>query len=90
MKNTITLAAIFAASAAYAGTFQTWNGEDGISQVQTGLDNGSETSGYWFSYADNEDGGKSKVNWPVDTSTDTGESCGNHTLQRSMRRSISV
>ena len=72
MKNTITLAAIFAASAAYAGTFQTWNGEDGISQVQTGLDNGSETSGYWFSYADNEDGGKSKVNLPVDTSTDTG------------------
>jgi len=74
MKKSITLAAIFAASAAYAGTFQTWNGEDGISQVQTGLDNGSETSGYWFSYADNEDGGKSKVNWPVDTSTDTGES----------------
>ena len=70
MKHAITLAtAIFAVSAAYAGTFQTWNGEDGISQVNTGLDNGSETSGYWFSYADDGDGGESKVNWPADTRT---------------------
>ncbi len=76
MNNIITLAAAFCvASAVYAaGTFQPWDGEEGKSQVQTGLDNGTETSGYWFSYADNEDGGKSKVTWPVDTRTDTGES----------------
>ena len=75
MKNKIKLAvAILAASAVYVGAFQTWNGEDGKSQVNTELDNGSETSGYWFSYADNDDGGKSKVTWPKDTRTDTGES----------------
>ena len=75
MKHAITLAtAIFAVSAAYAGTFQPWNGEDGISQVNTGLDNGSETSGYWFSYADDGDGGQSKVEWPADTRTATGTS----------------
>jgi hypothetical protein len=75
MKHAITLAtAIFAVSAAYAGTFQPWDGEDGISQVNTGLDNGSETSGYWFSYADDGDGGESKVTWPVDTRTETGTS----------------
>ena len=75
MKHAITLAtAIFAVSAAYAGTFQTWNGEDGISQVNTGLDNGSETSGYWFSYADDGDGGQSKVEWPADIQTETGVS----------------
>ena len=75
MKHAITLAtAIFAVSAAYAGTFQPWDGEDGISQVNTGLDNGSETSGYWFSYADDGDGGESKVNWPADTRTETGTS----------------
>jgi hypothetical protein len=76
MNNIIKLATAFcAASAVYAaGTFQLWDGEEGKSQVQTGLDNGTETSGYWFSYADNDDGGKSKVTWPVDIRTDTGES----------------
>ena len=76
MNNIIKLAAAFCAvSAVYAaGTFQLWDGEEGKSQVQTGLDNNTETSGYWFSYADNDDGGKSKVVWPVDTRTDTGES----------------
>lgn len=45
--------------------FPTWYGGDGIERVDTRLDDGSETSGYWFVYADDADGGKSKVEWPV-------------------------
>ena len=41
--------------------------------VQTGLDNGLETSGYWFTYNDNADGGHSKIVWPVKTGNDFSE-----------------
>ena len=34
-------------------------------RVQTGLDAGYDDSGYWFSYTDDADGGKSKITWPV-------------------------
>ena len=44
-------------------TFETWNGFDWKSQVNTGLDNGSKTSGYWFSYDDRGDKGKSQIVW---------------------------
>lgn len=42
-----------------------WNGAEGIFQINTGVDNGSEKSGYWFAYSDNADGGASNVVWPV-------------------------
>ena len=72
MNTKITWAAAFlAASAVYAAsTFTTWDGNDGLPQVQTGLDNGTQTSGYWFSYGDTDDGGGSKVVWPVKIGTD--------------------
>ena len=48
------------------GVFQTWIGDECNSRVNTGLDNGSGTSGYWFSSSDDGEGGKSKVEWPVE------------------------
>jgi hypothetical protein len=33
--------------------------------VKTGLDNGSNKSGFWYEYEDNANGGASKVVWPV-------------------------
>ena len=63
-------AALFAASVATstafaAGPFVTWNGADQGPQVQTGLDNGTETSGYWFFYTDKNDGNGSDIAWPA-------------------------
>ena len=61
MNKKLTIAsALLAASAAFA--FETWNGaEEGSYRVLTELDNGTETSGYWFSYNDKADGGASTV-----------------------------
>ncbi|GEM_PF-6830492 len=42
-----------------------WCGPDGDYVVETGLDNGSHTSGYWFEFDDSEDGGRSSIIWPV-------------------------
>ena len=56
-----------AASAAFgAGTFKMWDGATGEERVLTGLDNGTETSGYWWDYADGNDGGSSVIAWPVE------------------------
>jgi hypothetical protein len=48
-----------------SGCFETWNGSDIVYRLETGLDNGSGLSGYWFSYADDSDGGASTIVWPV-------------------------
>ena len=45
--------------------FETWNGYDQVYQVNTGLDNGSETSGIWYTYSDDADGGVSRIEWYV-------------------------
>lgn len=45
------------------GVFQTWLGDS--PRVITGFDNDTETSGYWYSYGDDADGGASVVVWPV-------------------------
>ncbi|SHK43181.1 hypothetical protein [Fibrobacter sp. UWB12] len=45
--------------------FETWFGYQGYAQINTGYDNGSLTSGYWFSYGDDVDGGQSRIVWPV-------------------------
>ncbi len=42
-----------------------WCGEDLTFQVETGLDNGSDESGYWFTENDEEKGGESTIAWPV-------------------------
>ncbi|WP_405323945.1 T9SS type A sorting domain-containing protein [Fibrobacter sp.] len=75
MNKKLTIAsALVVASASFAalddGIFQLWLGEEGNPQVHTGLDNGSETSGYWWAYNDKADGGKSEVQWPVNPGND--------------------
>lgn len=43
-----------------------WVGADDGSRAITGLDNGTETSGYWFWFEDDADGGNSRIDWPVE------------------------
>ena len=59
------VSALLTASASYVHGFDTWLGSEGEAHVETGLDNGSGTSGYWFSADDGGDGGNSKIIWPV-------------------------
>ena len=49
--------------------FEPWIGSDTPTPyyVNTGLDNGTNTAGYWFVKDDHDDGGESKVVWPVAT-----------------------
>ncbi|MBO6135172.1 MAG: hypothetical protein J6P30_01050 [Fibrobacter sp.] len=71
-----------------------WCGPQGIYKVLTGLDAGDETSGYWFSYADDADGGNSRIDWPVERGNEyspdafdpvvdyCGGICGTYTLDK--------
>ena len=59
------LTALCAATSTFAGPFETWNGVDGVYQVQTGLGNETETNGIWYSYGDDNEGGASKIIWNI-------------------------
>jgi len=48
------------------GTYMAWNGTKKEYRIITGLDDGANNSGYWYSYTDNGDGGKSRIVWPVE------------------------
>lgn len=62
--------------------FEPWFGANGFARITTGYDAGSETSGYWYIYNDNEDGGKSTIKWAAEPDEDYGglepvlEACG--------------
>lgn len=58
-------AAVAMATASAFAEFTVWNA-DGGEQVLTGLENDTETQGYWFDYGDSKDGGASAVAWPVE------------------------
>ena len=45
--------------------FQTWHGSRDF-EIKTGYDNGSKTSGIWFSIFDNQQNGASSITWPID------------------------
>ena len=45
--------------------FEDWDGYAMDYQIATGYDNGSGTSGYWYSFGDDADGGMSTIVWPV-------------------------
>ena len=49
----------------YYDCFQTWYGNEGVYRIETGLDVGTETSGYWYTFGDDADGGMSTIIWPV-------------------------
>ena len=59
------IAPISSSTANLTTQFETWRGTDGEQRIITGADNGTETSGYWFHYADDADGGASRIIWPV-------------------------
>lgn len=65
-------AALCLATATFAGSFETWDAaklnEDSFAgfQIHTGLGNGLETEGYWYSYNDNNNSGLSKISWPAE------------------------
>ena len=67
------LAALCATSVICAGSFETWDAakifEEFLPnfQIHTGLGNGLETEGYWYSYKDNNISGSSVIVWPVST-----------------------
>ena len=50
-------------SVAVSRAFPTWLGSDGLPRIETGLDAGLESSGYWFSFTDDSDRGKSEIVW---------------------------
>ncbi len=66
------VSALLTASASYVHGFETWLGTERESHIETGLDNDTGTSGYWFSEGDDGDGGKSKVIWPVEPDNELG------------------
>ncbi|GEM_PF-4730352 len=46
------------------GSFETWYGDKKQERIITGLDDGNDESGYWFSYDDYYNGGNSSIYWP--------------------------
>ena len=73
MKNKILTAAAVLAAASLSFAGFSWSGAAQEYFVNTGLDNGTETAGYWYSYADDADGGLSEVQWPVALGNDYSE-----------------
>lgn len=67
-KKLLTTSVLFTASIAMA--FDTWIGYESGSKVKTGLENESNTAGYWFTDDDSGDGGESRVVWPKDVGED--------------------
>lgn len=55
-----------ALSHASEGVLFSWVGADDGSRAITGLDNGTETSGYWYWFEDDADGGNSRIEWPIE------------------------
>lgn len=45
--------------------FEDW-GPYGVARINTGYDAGFNNSGYWYTYNDNEDGGKSTIKWAAE------------------------
>ncbi|PWJ36871.1 T9SS type A sorting domain-containing protein [Fibrobacter succinogenes] len=62
------LTALCAATSTFAGPFITWNGADEsvTSQVETGLRNETDISGYWVAYSDDSEGAESQILWDID------------------------
>lgn len=70
-KKMIALSAVAVLASASFG-IETWMGNSSTYKIDTGFGDGSESdqSGYWYNYADDADGGLSKVTWPVQPGND--------------------
>lgn len=64
MNKKILIASAFLAAATMVSALTTWSGANGDYRVDTGLDDGSDESGYWYTYSDR---GTSAITWPVPT-----------------------
>ena len=60
-KKILIASAALAASAVFADVM--WDGTAYDYRVVTGLDDGTETSGYWYTYDDSNDNGTSVIEW---------------------------
>lgn len=67
MNKKILIASAFLAAATMVSALTTWSGANGDYRVDTGLDDGSDESGYWYTYSDDANGGTSAITWPVGT-----------------------
>lgn len=67
MNKKILIASAFLAAATMVSALTTWSGANGDYRVDTGLDDGSDESGYWYTYADDANSGTSAITWPVAT-----------------------
>lgn len=67
MNKKILIASAFLAAATMVSALTTWSGANGDYRVDTGLDDGSDESGYWYTYADDANSGTSAISWPVPT-----------------------
>ena len=59
-----------------ASPFETWHGSLEMFTINTGYDNGTNTSGYRFYYSDYDLGGASTIDWPVETDFGAGTNDG--------------
>ena len=67
MNKKILIASAFLAAATMVSALTTWSGANGDYRVDTGLDDGSDESGYWYTYSDDANSGTSAITWPVST-----------------------
>lgn len=67
MNKKILIASAFLAAATMVSALTTWSGANGDYRVDTGLDDGSDESGYWYTYSDDANSGTSAITWPVPT-----------------------
>lgn len=58
--------ALDSALAALSGKLMHWVASEDGSRIETGLDVGTNTSGLWWEYRDDDDGGESTLEWPVE------------------------
>jgi hypothetical protein len=57
-------------------TILRWEGYESPYRMNTGHDNGTETSGHWYAFSDQHDGGNSSIEWPVETDVILGDDLG--------------
>lgn len=74
MNKKILIASAFLAAATMVSALTTWSGPNGDYRVITDMDDGSDESGYWYTYDDQPDGGSSAITWPVATGNEYDDS----------------
>ncbi len=74
MNKKLLVASAVLAAATMSFGLTTWNGAASEYRVITDADDGSDESGYWFSYSDENNSGTSSITWPVPTGNEYDDS----------------